>query len=191
MKFEDLNLLSIGSTIQMSGGLWTGEGKTLLCFFPKDKNDQPLEVLEMTLEQWTAFVRQTDLLETEILTKASDGTLAKALHRKSLRQIDSAIQWRVFKRDRYTCRYCGNDDIPLTVDHLVTWEEGGPSIPDNLVASCKKDNAARGRMAYGAWLRSPHYKRVSQNLSALVRADNEALLSTLDAIPRTIHTRSR
>jgi hypothetical protein len=191
MKLKDLNLLSVGNTIQLAGAIWQGEGKTFLCYFPKDAQDLPLEVLEMTLDEWLVFIKQTDLLETEILTKASDGTIAKAIFRKSQRQIDASVQWRVFKRDSYKCRYCGKDDVALTVDHLILWEEGGPSTPENLVAACKKCNRSRGSMPYAAWLISPYYLEVSKGLSATFRADNQDLVETLARIPRVVHTRSR
>lgn len=191
MEFGDLKLYSIGDTIQMAGAIWQGEGKTYLCFFPKDENDLPLEVLHMTEEQWIAFLRQTDILETEVLTKTTDGKLAKAIIRKSQRQIDQNVSWTVYRRDRYACRYCGNDKVPLTVDHLVCWEEGGPSIPENLVSCCKKCNRVRGDLAYEKWLQHEYYQNVSRNLTPAGREANMALVATLDKIPRQIHVRSR
>ena len=191
MKFTDLNLLAIGNTIQITGMIYSGEGKSFLCFLPGDSNDLPLEVLEMTPEEWQTFLRQTDVMEVEVLAKASDGTIAKAILRKSQRQIDTVVQWRVFKRDAYRCRYCGNDNTPLTVDHLVCWEDGGPSIEANLLASCKKCNKIRGNLSYADWLNHPRYVNVSQNLDPATKEANRAILATLDAIPRKVHARSR
>ena len=191
MQFDQLNLLSIGNTIQIAGVIFVGEGQTLLCFFPDEHPAQPFEVLQMDLDQWNAFLRQTDVMETEVLTRASDGTLAKAIVRKSQRQIEAGVSWRVWKRDGYRCRYCGNDDVPLTVDHLVLWEEGGHSIEQNLLSSCKKCNKTRGNMQYAEWLQHPRYVSLSTKLAPDVRASNEALLSTLASIPRRVHSRSR
>ena len=190
-RLSDINLLAIGNTIQISGMMYSGEGKTYLCFLPEDRNDLPIEVLEMNPEEWQTFLRQTDVMETEVLARASDGTLAKAILRKSQRQIDTAVQWRVFKRDGYRCSYCGNDDTPLTVDHLVCWESGGPSIEANLLAVCRKCNKIRGNLSYPDWLNHPRYINVSKNLDPARREANRALLATLDAIPRKIHARSR
>lgn len=190
-KLSDINLLSVGNTIGMVGAIYAGEGKTLLVFFPGEKREHPIDDLEMDSEEWKTFLRQTDILETEILTKANDREVTKAIVRKSQRSIDGVLQWKVFKRDFYKCRYCGKDDLPLTVDHLVLWEEGGPTIEENLVAACKKCNKARGNTQYVEWLQHPHYLRVSKNLSALVRADNEALVSALASISKLVHARSR
>lgn len=206
MKLSELNLLSIGNTIQLAGAAFVGEGKLLLCLFPEDSGavysgqgqvlfddgeEKEVHVLDMDSDDWAKFLRQTDILEVEVLQKASDGKLAKAILRKSARQIEARVSWQVFKRDGYACRYCGRDDVPLTIDHLVLWEEGGPSIPTNLLSACKKCNKTRGNTQYADWLKDPYYLRVSSNLRPEVKADNEALVGTLDAIPRNTHQRSR
>lgn len=192
-QLKDINLFKVGDTIQMVGAVYADSEKAFVCLFPEDHNvkGMPLDMLEMGHEDWQMFLRQTDLMEVEILTKASDGTLAKAVIRKSARQIEQAVSWRVYKRDFYKCRYCGKDDVPLTVDHLVRWEEGGPSIEANLVAACRKCNKTRGDTSYADWLRHPFYLQVSKNLTATVRADNEDLVSTLDKIPRVKNIKSR
>jgi 5-methylcytosine-specific restriction endonuclease McrA len=192
MKFSELDLLAIGNTIQMAGAIFVGDGKTLLCYFPKDVEDGTrAEVLEMTTDDWQQFIRQTDILEAEVLARSSDGALTKTILRKSARQIDAIVQWQVFRRDGYACRYCGRNDVPLTVDHLVCWEEGGPSTLENMVSSCKKDNKIRGNLTYEEWLRHPRYLQVSKSLSEDVRALNERVAGTLAAIPRKIHVMSR
>lgn len=191
MNIGDLNIYHIGDTIQMAGAIWQGDGKTFLCFFPKDEADLPIEILNMTEEDWVKFLRQTDILETEVLTKSTDGKLAKAILRKSTRQIDQNVSWSVYRRDKYRCRYCGNDKVPLTVDHLVCWEEGGPSIPENLVTCCKKCNRVRGDLPYHEWLSHEYYIKVSDRLEFAEREANIALLQTLDRIPRQVHIRSR
>lgn len=49
----------------------------------------------------------------------------------------------VFKRDAYSCQYCGvNKD--LTLDHLIPKSKGGKSTWTNLVTACKKCNARKG-----------------------------------------------
>jgi len=188
---KDINLLAFGHTIQLAGAIFQGEDRTLLCFFPEDGPDGALEPFELSQEDWQALVKQTDLLETEVLAKASDGTLAKIVLRKSQRQIDAGVQWKVFQRDNYSCRYCAITGVPLTVDHLVTWEEGGPTTPENLLSACKKCNKTRGNLSYADWLKHPRYQDLSRKLSETVRAANEAVVATLAAIPRNLHQRTR
>ncbi len=210
MKLADLNILEVGHTIQLAGAIYA-DGRTVFLVPLPDAltEDQELDLygwtathglehLDMDQEDWQRFIRQTDLLETEILNAAGDnGKLVKAIVRKSARQISQGVSWAVYRRDGYECRYCGRDEVPLTVDHLILWEEGGPSIEENLVASCRKCNKTRGNMQYGDWLESPYYKRVrkatSQNpgLSIQQRFANDALLSTLDGIERVVHKHTK
>ncbi|WP_212636678.1 HNH endonuclease, partial [Salmonella enterica] len=53
--------------------------------------------------------------------------------RKNQRILDQKIAWEVYRRDKYKCRYCGIDNVPLTVDHIITWESGGATHADNLM----------------------------------------------------------
>jgi hypothetical protein len=191
MRFQDLDVYAIGDTIQMAGAIYIGEGRTFLVFLPGETLDLPQETIEMTADDWKKFLFQTDVLETVIIEKASDGTVAKAIVRKSQRLIDNVMQWKVWKRDGYRCRYCGNDNTPLTVDHLVLWEEGGPSVPENLVSACKKCNKIRGNIEYSKWLSHPYYRDNSKRLTEQQRAENIALIATLPSIPRYMTARSR
>jgi len=152
MKFEDLNLLEIGNTMEISGVVYENDTDVFIIYLPD--TDDPVRMHEIfpTLEEWQKIIRQSDLKEIEGMDKGQ-----KIILRKSTRQIETKIMWEVFRRDEYHCRYCGANDRPLTVDHVVLWEEMGPSIPLNLITACKKCNNARGSMQYEDWLTSPHY----------------------------------
>lgn len=207
-KFADPNLLDVGNTIQLTGAVWGGNGKLYLCMFPENHgsfcteergdcvefvpekgNSLVAESLNMTTTEWVKFIQQTDLLETEVLSAAGDdGKLAKIIIRKSGRSIAQSISWEVYHRDGFRCRYCGaGPGIPLTVDHLVLWEHGGPSIPGNLVTADKGCNRKRGNLPYDQWLEHPYYKKVSANLTEEQREANRELTKTLAAIPRMLH----
>jgi hypothetical protein len=210
-KLKDVNLLAFGNTIHLAGAVYLGEGKVYLAMLPqygghleaaahgpdaalffdaKSEEEHGVGTLDLTPEDWKTFLRQTDLMETEIIEAAGeDGKLAKAIVRKSQRQISQDVSWKVYRRDGFKCRYCGADDCPLTVDHLVLWEDGGPTEVANLVAACKRCNNKRGNTQYREWLQDPYYLRVSQNLPADVRRGNEEIAETLDAIPRLKHKR--
>jgi hypothetical protein len=194
MKLDDLKLLSIGNTIQLAGAIYAGEGRVFLCEFPEENlNGTFLEYLHMDYVDWVKFIRQTDLMETEIIQhNPKNGEMVKAIVRKSQRQIDNSVSWKVFHRDNYSCRYCGGKNgTPLTVDHVITWESGGPSIPENLVSACKKCNRTRGETKYEDWLASDYYRSRSGHLADTVREQNIKLIETLSSVPRVVHKRSR
>ena len=175
----------------MAGAIWQDRQYTYLCMLPGADQPTDIETLTMNGEEWRTFLRQTDLLETEILAQLEDGKIGKILVRKTARQISQNVSWLVYRRDGFKCRYCGASDRPLTVDHLVLWEEGGPSIPDNLAAACGPCNSKRGNMPYAKWLESPYYRKVSRGLTSEEKRDNELVAGTLDSIPRLVHKPKR
>jgi hypothetical protein len=189
--FNGMELLEFGHNILIGGVIYSGKGKNYVCLLPDDADfDDEFCFLQLSMEEWKKVIRQTDLMETEILQKAADGTMVKALVRKTARMIEQGISWRVYKRDGYKCRYCGKDG-PLTVDHLILWEEGGPSIEENLVTACKRCNKTRGSIPYKDWLEHPYYLKVSKKLDQDGLDANIDLVDTLVDIPIRIHVRSR
>ena len=50
----------------------------------------------------------------------------------------------IFRRDNYTCQYCGKKTIDLTVDHVVPRHMGGPKTWSNVVAACFACNHQKG-----------------------------------------------
>jgi len=193
MGLEDVPLLAIGNEIQLVGAAYSGHGQLFLFLLPSttegDPKDlfreRPVAIHQLDTDEWNTFLRQTDLMELEALVEDEHGVVKKAIVRKTARVISQHISWKVWRRDEFKCRYCGADDVPLTVDHLVLWEEGGPSIEENLLTACRKCNKARGNMQYADWLKSPRYRRTSEKLSWSVQDANAALVPTLDAIPRS------
>ena len=190
MKFSDFPLLSIGNQVGLVGPVFGDDDTLYLTMFPGQEL-QEIEILEMDLDDWKAFLRQIDMQETEVLAKGVDGKLSKIILRKTQRLIEQRLSWRVFKRDGYRCRYCGNGDVPLTVDHLVLWEEGGPSTEENLVSSCRKCNKTRGNMQYVDWLNSSYYRKVRHGITNDVLVANRELLATLPTIPRRYAERKK
>ena len=42
----------------------------------------------------------------------------------------------VFKRDHYTCQYCGRETRQLTLDHVIPRYRGGQHVWENVVSAC-------------------------------------------------------
>jgi hypothetical protein len=190
MQLNKMNLLNFGNEILISGVIYSSRNENYICLFPGEDN-QEFSVLELSFDDWKQVIRQTDLMETEILAKDNDDKLIKTIIRKSTRIIEQCISWKVYKRDDYKCRYCGVDGTPLTVDHLVLWEVGGPTIEENLLTACRKCNKVRGNLSYKEWLEHPRYKMLSQNLTQEIRDKNLQLVDTLHNIPLRVHKRNR
>ena len=193
IEFDKFPLAEVGHTVLMAGVIYDGPQHTYLVPFPGCGAFDSGDVVELllTLDEWNLLLKQADQMETEVLRKATDGTIVKALIRKCERNIAAQVSWNVFKRDRFSCRYCGLDDKPLTVDHLILWEEGGPSVEANLIAACKKCNKVRGRMPYEEWLNSGYYRGLERTRQAWQDEANMAVLANLDTVPRLTRVRTR
>jgi len=159
LKLDDLPLYDLGNTIQISGMILQGNDKTYNVFFPDKKIENP-ELVEVNEDEWKKLLLQLDTLET-VLFPGNPG--AKIVVRKSQRIIESAMIWKVFRRDNYTCQYCGARDKPLSVDHVVLWEDMGGTVEENLLTACSACNMKRGNMRFLDWLDSDYYNKCLKN----------------------------
>jgi len=59
--------------------------------------------------------------------------------------LPKSIRFEVFKRDKFTCQYCGRmaPDVILEVDHLKPIAKGGDNSILNLVTSCRDCNRGK------------------------------------------------
>lgn len=59
--------------------------------------------------------------------------------------ISKKTRFEVFKRDRFTCQYCGASapDVVLEIDHIIPVSKGGKNDVMNLVTSCKDCNRGK------------------------------------------------
>jgi 5-methylcytosine-specific restriction endonuclease McrA len=63
----------------------------------------------------------------------------------------------VFRRDSYTCQYCGRSGGELTLDHVVPRHLGGTHSWENLVTACRTCNHKKGgRRIENAGMRLRH-----------------------------------
>lgn len=61
--------------------------------------------------------------------------------------LGKKIRFEVFKRDKFTCQYCGrmSPDVILEVDHIKPVAEGGDDELVNLITSCRDCNRGKGK----------------------------------------------
>ncbi len=65
--------------------------------------------------------------------------------------ISKKVRFEVFKRDRFTCTYCGKrpPEVMLELEHIVPVADGGADTIDNLTTSCTDCNRGKGRTPLG------------------------------------------
>jgi hypothetical protein len=62
--------------------------------------------------------------------------------------VGPRLRFEVFKRDNFTCRYCGrkSPEVILQADHVIPVAEGGGNEIENLVTSCFECNSGKGKI---------------------------------------------
>ncbi len=83
--------------------------------------------------------------------------------------LSKKVRFEIFKRDDFTCQYCGGDN-PSTVDHVVAKNNGGDDRPSNLVLACKSCNSVKRDLSIEHFRFAMSWKktRYSQTISAIV-----------------------
>jgi 5-methylcytosine-specific restriction endonuclease McrA len=81
-------------------------------------------------------------------------TVSQSIPRPSVIRLDQMVRRprfrlkltrrEVFRRDNYTCQYCGKHLGNLTVDHVRPKHMGGEHIWTNVVAACPSCNHRKG-----------------------------------------------
>lgn len=69
--------------------------------------------------------------------------------RRTSRDPNSALRWRVANRNGFRCQHCGkspalNPGVTLHIDHIVPWSKGGETILENLQTLCSDCNLGKG-----------------------------------------------
>lgn len=81
-------------------------------------------------------------------------TVSRAFPRPSVIRLENMIhrprphvkltRKEVFRRDNYTCQYCGKQSSILTIDHVIPRHMDGPHAWTNVVAACSGCNHRKG-----------------------------------------------
>lgn len=136
----------LGVQAHIDGIILSACGLDVAVWLPWQEPSSKLESVKPTTEDWLAILQATD--NPEIFEVDASGVV-KAIHRKAMRAIGSAVQWQVWQRDNFRCMFCGvegDGDHPLTVDHFMPIELGGTDEVANLITSCRMCNKLKGSL---------------------------------------------
>jgi 5-methylcytosine-specific restriction endonuclease McrA len=63
-------------------------------------------------------------------------------------QVSKKTRFEVFKRDDFTCQYCGKTppEVILEVDHINPKSKGGTGDINNLITACFDCNRGKGKI---------------------------------------------
>lgn len=65
----------------------------------------------------------------------------------------NALRLKIYARDDYTCRYCGERGGRLECDHVIPISKGGSNEPENLATSCFACNRSKHGKTLEEWKR--------------------------------------
>lgn len=168
------DLLRFGNELEMSGIVFANGQESHTIMFPEATFPLPTNDYKLSEIGWKQLLDQLDTLNIE--------GIDKTILRKSQRQIEQGVSWAVYRRDNYTCQYCARNDVPLTVDHIVIWEQMGDSVEGNLITSCRKCNKTRGSKSFGEWLQDKYLLKMLVNFGSIVEIKEQvAKLEALHA----------
>jgi hypothetical protein len=105
---------------------------TTLCLLADEQSDAEVSVSISSLAGTAGVRHSTAFKAIKILERLG---LIEIVHFHFVhknRQVPAELAWAIFKRDGYRCQYCGCDDGPFQVDHVIPMAKGGLSSSDNL-----------------------------------------------------------
>lgn len=129
------------------------------CRLPDD-DEMIARLLRLQTRRWQR-IKQTLLDPNFHLLRSEGGYLTNdwlTETRKALSRVErpSITEWRdlketVFRRDNYTCQYCGARGARLECDHIVPLSRGGTNDLDNLATACVTCNRSKGGKLLEEW----------------------------------------
>lgn len=80
------------------------------------------------------------------------------------RPIRLGVRFEIFKRDGFTCQYCGKKppEALLEVDHIVPVAKGGENDESNLITSCFECNRGKSARPLGEVLPATNIDRAAE-----------------------------
>ena len=142
----------LGTEFQTSGLILKGMGGATICVYLPDeeypRDNSLISHLELSADEWVSVLKQLD--DPEIFIQDASGA-TKAIVRKNQRLLGATLQWEIYRRDNYTCQYCGRNDVSMTIDHYLPVELGGTDEKDNLKTACRKCNKRKGNLHPRDW----------------------------------------
>jgi hypothetical protein len=146
---KPIYLDQFGNSILIKGVVYGNGDNDIVLYLPDDKKATTQAEWFADADQWREILKQTD--DPEMYIKDPNGGTLKAIVRKNSRQVDEWMRWAVWRRDKFTCVYCGETAKAMTVDHVLAQELGGETTVENMVTSCRWCNKQKANKTIQEW----------------------------------------
>ena len=114
-------------------------------------NYEPLNVCTIRRAMGLIFMEKADMLANG---RGEIHTIRRSYPAPSVIRLGKMIRrprpqvklnkQEIFRRDDYTCQYCGKNGGQMTLDHVLPRRLGGEHTWENLVAACRLCNHKKG-----------------------------------------------
>jgi hypothetical protein len=117
-----------------------------VCIYLEGENwlDEPVPVQGRSYgESWVVF---PDAVARERWLETPPAGVDQPSRGRRTRTLSASLRFAVFRRDNYSCRYCGRRApfVVLHIDHVEAWSRGGANRIENLVTACQECNLGKG-----------------------------------------------
>jgi len=107
------------------------------------------ELLSYKLEAFIDWAGRQRLNYEDDLQEEVNDFMSGDFRERTRMHVNRADEWmklkeKVFKRDNYTCVYCGATNVKLECDHIIPFSRGGSDDMANLATACNPCNRAKG-----------------------------------------------
>ena len=94
------------------------------------------------LNKFVDWASNEGFLSPSLIHKSQD------LGRRTSRDINLRLRFKVMQRDNFKCCACGNapaidPSTILHIDHIIPWSKGGETIMENLQTLCQNCNLGK------------------------------------------------
>lgn len=99
-----------------------------------------------TLKEFVNYINNGDKNNvSETIKEVNEERIERFNKRKTNREINLRLRYKVLTRDNYKCCICGaspasNPSVQLHVDHIIPWSKGGETVEENLQTLCSDCN---------------------------------------------------
>lgn len=150
----------IGLDVHLAGTVWidqvTGRSYVLPLNWDFELELIEPEILYFDCHESMDILNQAWLLEAKRYD-GYRGHLTKVALKRQQRQVQPKIIWKVFRRDNFTCVYCGDNEGPMTFDHFIPESQGGPTTVENGRTACRQCNKLKADMSAEQFLASKEF----------------------------------
>lgn len=148
------NSAAAGDTIHLSGIILNDykNNRTYELYLPQmfEPMFEEQDAVILDPDDWDEWLKHSD---DPTFTEYTDETrkVVKAVIRKGTRQVIQDVVWATYRRDNFTCRYCGRNDLPLTFDHYIAQAFGGLWTVENGRTACRPCNKKKANKTVDEW----------------------------------------